>query len=348
MALIFMDGFDCYDDADDAVSAGWGRTSASTQTFSTSDGRYGGGALLNTSQSSAWRIGFPPAAPGDTVIIAFAYYHDGLGGGTDQWIQLNNEATGVLASAKHDNSGSVTIQREGGYTVVDTSAGSPLTANTWHWIEFKVVLGTNGTNGEIYLYIDGIEECSVTGTDTFIGTTTLIGRLSLYGGNGDCKYDDLVVMNGSGSDFNDIIGDCRISTVNVNGAGGTDNWSVNTGTNYQAVDDAEAASDEDTTYIYSATAAQESRFALASLSYTPSSIGAVQIRGKARKDAAGNRTIRGLFNVNAGSSEELGNTVGLVTTYSWARLGIRSLALDGAAWNETKFNDLEIGVEVVS
>jgi len=349
VALISISGLDVFDDRADAIAAGWTVQNTTNTTFSTSNGRFGGGAWNNTSATTYFLLNSPnPTTQGNNAFVSFAYWHNGAGGATDGLVQLSNISSQSLMTIRHNAAGQVLAYNSPG-SLVGSSAGTPLTPNTWHWISIRTLLGTNNSTGELQVYVDGVEAiATIAAIDTYRGAGDTAAQWYFFGSDGDSRFDDIILSDDSGSTNNTFIPDARVFSLNVDGAGGTDDWTPNTGTGAAAVDDALAGSDGDTTYISSATVAQESRYAIESLPITPTGVLGVNIKGKCRKDDAGSRTIRGVFNVNAGSSEQLGNTIGLSDSYAWYNLGLRDTNLAGSAWTNTNITDLEIGVEVVT
>lgn len=346
MAIIFMDGLDCYADIGEASGGGWFSENAAAG-FSTTAGRFGGGGLVFT--GTTYQIGrsFPVITYGSTAIVGFSYYHAGASAPTFV-IRFFSDTGTALASITHDTAGQVTFQPQAGSPT--TSAGSPLTPNTWHWVEFKVVFGTTAANGSAEVKVDGVTVITAAAQDTN-ATGAGANMFEITGGGAanpnEAFFDDFVMMDGSGSAFNDFVGPCVITTQTPNADGGTVDWTASAGSDFQCVDEAPAAANDDTDYISSATAAQESRFALTDLAGTPSTVHAVQVRVKARKTTSGPRTIRGLINSNA--VESVGTTVGLTTDYIWRTTGLYEQNPDGpAAWSESAVNALQAGVEIVS
>lgn len=347
MSIIFMDGLDCYADVAEASGGGWFSENAAAG-FSTTGGRFGGGGFVFTT-STFHQIGrsFPLIAYGSTAIIGFSYYHTGAAAPAFL-VRFFSDNGITLASITHNTAGAVTFTPQTGSST--TSAGSPLTPNTWHWVEFKVTFGTTAANGSAEVKVDGVSVVTAASQDTNI-TGAGVNMFEITGGGApnpnESKFDDFILMNDSGSAFNDFIGPCVITTQTPNADGGTVNWTASAGSAFQCVDEAPAAANDDTDYISSATAAQESRFALTDLAGTPSTVHAVQVRVKARKTTSGPRTIRGLINSNA--VESVGTTVGLTTDYIWRTTGLYEQNPDGpAAWSESAVNALQAGVEIVS
>lgn len=347
MALIYMDGFDCYADYADLAGSGWVSESTGFAGFNATGGRFGGGALEFNSVVFQFQKAFTTVANGNSIIFAFAYKHAGAGA-PNPWLRVVSDANLTIGTITHDTSGDVTWTPSIGSAT--SSTGTPLTSGTWHWVEIKITLGTTASNGACEIRIDGSTVVNATSQDTNV-TGTGAAYFEITGGGSsnpnEAYFDDFIIMDSTGSNMNDFIGDSGITVQTPNADGGVVAWTASAGADYECVDESPAAANGDTDYISSSTAGQESRFNLTNLSGTPTTIHAVQVRYKAKKTGSGQRTLRGLINSNA--NESTGSELGLTTAYVWHYGGAYPLDPDGSvAWTISAVNALQAGVEVVS
>lgn len=344
MALIFMDGLDCYASDTQCADGGWVLENSNT-TFSTSAGRFGGGALSFTSALFQWSKAITSVAYGGVIYCGFSYKHTGTA--TTSLLKFLSDTSSALGTISHDAAGVITFAGNSGSST--TEAGTSLTPSAWHWIEVKLTLGTTSSNGAVEVRVNGSVVLTATSQDT---NATGVGcGIIEYGGGGTggspAYIDDVVIYDSTGATINDFLGDTKITTQVPNGDGGTVDWTASAGSDYQCVDDTPSAANDDTDYISSSTVAQESRFDMTNLAASPTSIHAVQVRYRAKKTDAGTRTVRGLVNSNA--TESTGTTRGLSTTYRWFHGDKYSLNPDGSvAWTESAVNAVQVGVEVVA
>lgn len=344
MALLFMDGFDCYSSATQCQDGGWNPESANC-VFSTTGGRFGGGAIGWTNSSVQWIRSFPVVTYGNVVFFGFAYKHKGTL--TSQLFRILSDAGAALVLLSHNASGAVTMTPNSGAST--TESGNSLTANAWHWVEVKVTLGTTASNGAVEVRVNGTTIINATSQDTnSSGSGASI--LELGGGGtanpNEAYMDDVVIFDATGATVNNFLGDTKITTHSPNADAATVNWTASAGADYECVDDTPNNPNDDTDYISSSTAGQESRFAMSNLSDVPTAIHAVQVRYRAKKTDAGARTVRALINSNA--TESVGTERGLSTDYRWFYGDFYALDPDGsAAWDDTAVNALEVGIEVV-
>lgn len=351
MAIIRSDGMDIYSNIAAFLATGWYRESVTQNGLSTTLGRFGGGCLQGslTSGSNGWYTSVSFAADA-AMHMAFAYRHDGATT-TDTLFEM-------LGYTLAQTAGRVTVSATGTLqainragTVVETTSGTPLTPGTWHWVEIKFISGSGATNGAIVVRVDGVQVLNQTAIDTRPnGVSQTVGVVKLSGpraGTADVRIDDIFIMDTTGSAFNNFMDDRRIQTLLPTADSATVNWTASAGNNIDCVDDALGAANDDTDYISSVTAGQESRFVMASLPVSPLSVDAVTVRFKAKKTDAGARTMRGL--VNSNSMEAVGTTVALQTEYVWKSGGPMLTNPDGGgSWTESTVNALQAGVEVVA
>lgn len=295
MALLFADGFDCYASRDDFIAGGWAATSRDNHSFSTSNGRFGGGCVqTNTGTNGFCRMA--RIANAGTFIIGFAFHYTSATATTanNKILSANVITDGVTTEAwslRVNNTGDLFFFQLAAQRGATASAA--LSVNTWHWIELKVVL-QSGATGSVEIRVDGVSVMTVA---TVITSTAGMGLLNFWGADGDSRYDDIIVMDGTGSaPFNDFLGDSRIDTLYPTAAGGVVDWTANTGTPAQAVDDVPNAANDDTDYIASDTAGEEARFGFTNLGVSPNNIWGVQLKVRGRKPGPGTRTWRGLIN----------------------------------------------------
>ena len=99
-----------------------------------------------------------------------------------------------------------------------------------------------------------------------LGSHTYHDRIGFFSNDGGAipYFDDLYVCDGSGSVNNDFLGDVRVVTVRPNGAGGSTQWTPDSGSNYARVN--ETISGEDSNYVEDGTSGHEDRYAYGDLS----------------------------------------------------------------------------------
>lgn len=343
MGLLLMDGLDCYANATDVQKAGIVVENTANVTLQTAAGRFGGGALRISSTVYGIVVAIPFVAYTGTLIASASFWHPGTNAG--DLIVFNNETGAAGAKLTHSAAGALTADA---VTGDQTTGGTPFTASGWHRIEFKVVFD-NSPNGSMVVKVDGTEVINSAAIDTQ-GAGTGIASVTFRCGSGGTNYayiDDILICQDTGATaLDDFVGDIKITTHTVTSDGGTVAWTASAGADFECVDETPSAANDDTDYISSSTAAQESRFNVSNLAATPDTIFAVQTRHRAKKTDAGARSIRGLMNSSA--VEALGAEHGLTTEYRWYRGAMSATDPNtAAAWTASGVDALQTGVEVV-
>lgn len=353
MAIVFMDGFDCYADVNEAFSAGWSRESNTNATLSTTAGINSGGALQCTSTAQAgWTHAVIAPATATTtwpIIVAFWVNFTALPAGDDEFFAWN-ASDNMSAKIHIFSTGQLKVYYANGNTstTADETSTGIITAGTWHYVEFKMTFGSD-TTGSYTLKVDENTVVTNSSLDTKDGSDLPDNFVFRPGDGTTVYYDDVIVMDNAGGAFDDFQGKLYIETLNVDADGGTVAWTRNTGaTDVSAVDDTANAADDDTTYVDSQTATEETRFGIPEPSDSDDPIKAVQIRARLTKTDAGTRTVRGLMNVNAGTEEITFDEIGVAEGWGWYALGIRATNdTGGTAWDATNVGLTEIGLEIV-
>lgn len=346
MALFLMEGLDIYADFTDMEKTGWVRDNTAV-IIDTTGGRFGGGAVRFNSNLYGITRNTPVVPYGNEMIVCFSYLWGGSAS-SNNMLRFTSTTGLTLADVGHDGTGQVTASPQSGSS--GASGTTDITASTWAFIEVKVLFGTTAANGAITVNVDGANVLTMTGIDT---NYTGLGcyQVEIVGGGHSVDYtwiDDIVIMDDTGTYMNDFLGDCTIETLIPNADGTTVNWTASAGANYQCVDETPNAANDDTDYIYSATAAQESRFAMTNLAVSPTTVYAVYPRVRAKKETSGIRTLRML--VNSSGTEATGETLGLADGgYVW--YPGEPFYVDpntATAWDEAGVNAMQVGMEIVT
>lgn len=348
MALQYMDGFDLYASKADVCRGGW-RADAASQTFSTTGGRFGGGCLRNANATLGWA--HPWIIPQGSVGYAcFAYYVDNLAAvtGDVSICQARTRLGNILGSLRHDSTGVCQYYNNAGVQVGPDSA-VVISNASWHWIEFKITPGTDATSGTIEARVNGVVVITEqTGIDTFQSASAAgIDHIFLIGAEEGASFDDIHLMDATGTTMNGYLGDTRITTLTPNSDGSTTNWTASAGADYQCVDDTPNAANDDTDYISSSTAAQVTQLQMSNFSDNPTSVNCVQVRARSKKTNAGDRTHR--LNIISNAVKGNGNTLGLTHDYAWRRNGIFPRNPDGTIpWTKAAVDALQVEVELIA
>lgn len=344
MALLFMDSFDHYATAD--ITEKWTAVEAAGQwTIAAAAGRRGSSALRVTSAS--WWIQKALPAGATTVVVGVAYKPPSLS--TNLVLELS-EATAAHVGLRVNTDGSVSVHRmlSGPFSTsndvtLGTSAPGLVTAGVFTYIEIKATI--HDTTGSVEVRLNGSTTpiINVTGVDTRNGGTgvvTLVYFTSYSGPSGNYDFDDLYLLDGTGSaPWNTFLGDCRVDARYPTAAGATTGWTPSAGSNWQNVDD--APPNDDTDYNSTSTLNALDTFVVQDAPVVGATIFGVQHCLNLKKMDAGTCTVAPV--VRHAGVDNVGADISPGTSYAFGLLVQQTNPGTGAQWTEAGFNAAEFG-----
>lgn len=349
MALIFMDGLDVYDNfADITSSPNW--SVSGTPTFSTTQGRFGGGCIRTDSFFAYWSLGLPLLTNKDYYFSFSFLTHTLPAIGTCEFVKFVSTGASNIMRLSLTPGGTILIGDRFG-NLSSSSVSGAMVSNTWCRVEIKLNLGTNSSSGVVEVKINGAVVCTATGLNLWDGGNAVasIALLNQAQTNDYCLYDDIVLNDTTGSSNTGYLGDVRIDAIRPNADQTQADWSITggSGPGYSAIADAFGSSDGDTSYLSSSTVGNKSEFGVSSLSGSSASIMGVQVRSKTKRTDAGTRTYRNYL--KSSSAVINGPTLTPQTNYSWDFGGVAEADPNtSAAWTDSGVNAVKLGLELVS
>lgn len=351
MALLWIEGFESYNTAIDFMAV---RNPLFTNVYCTGDlrvffntnygRRTGTGGMLSTRQD--WRIQYEFASNYVTIVTGFA-------------IKLVESGTPVYASTAYGGiifKDSTTVQcglypngtemqaRNGDGTLLGTTSGLGLHYNSWVFVEIKVTIDNSG--GVVVVRANNNVVLNLSSQDTQYSANAYLNRIEYCGivGDLDTYYDDLYILDTTGTKNNDFLGDVRIDAVRPNGVGSHTDFTPLSGANYENVDET-LGPDDNTSYNSSGSLGAKDSYAMSSLAALGTTIHGVKTQISASKDDAGARGVKCL--TKAGSTEDTGTEMSLSQgTYETPAEMYEDNPDDSAAWEEADVNGMEVGVEI--
>ena len=343
MAVLYLDGFESYGNTANSVTTAntvgnkWvavAETSMKVQT-----GRIAGYAI--SMETSTTRIIKPDLITTNaTMVVGCGVRVNTVSGAAFSPIWLRTDDNWGMNLLVNTN-GSIAVRRDT-TTLATSSNTGVITANTWHYIVFKVL--ADNSAGTYEVWVDGTSQVSGTGADTqnhasksyHNGMQLRAGSLSQA-----VWFDDLYVLDGTGTKNNDeSLGAKVISRLNPNGDDTTD-WTANGGgTHYTEVDD--IVFDGDTNFVSTDTATDQDIFDYEALS-NAANIAAVQVTSDVLESSANSFGLKTL-------AKSSGNTVNggeqYVGTTDWiGKSVVFEEDPDGANWVSSTVNSTAFGVE---
>lgn len=342
MAILFMDGFDHYDDAE--IGQKW--TSSSNATISANGRNSSNSMYLDASGSNG--SCFKSVSPTSTTTggVGFAFYTTSLfssaTGGPHPIVGVWESGTNHIGLMLN-TSGYLTLYRN--TTTLSQTTSAALTPNTFYYIEFKWTISDSVGTAEVKF--NGTTVMNATGLDTRNGGTGVWNSIGFYNGSNNTSLnvylDDVVIWDTSGSSNNDFLGPIRVVTILPDGAGNSSDFTPSAGLNYQNVD--ETSTDGDTTYNSETTPGDHDTYTFGAVGVT-GTVRGVQTNLMVRSDGAGAETIRPKIRI--GTTDYNGTTVGISTSYTDSREVFQTSPATATAWTVTEIDGAEFGIELVS
>ncbi len=134
------------------------------------------------------------------------------------------------------------------YHITTLLATSTLALNlsTWYYIEMKVYTIDNPT-GTVDVRVNEADWINLSGIITQAGWFGSHDSFKLGECDVETWYDDIYFLDGTGTINNDFLGTRKVSVIRPNAAGDASQWTPDSGTNYDRVNEVEL--DEDTSYV---------------------------------------------------------------------------------------------------
>jgi hypothetical protein len=233
--------------------------------------------------------------------------------------------------------GNVQVYNTGNGTVYGTSGNAPFSApNVWRYVELKY----NTTTGAATVRVDGISVITAT---TITTTSVPLITMGYSGGNsGDLTFDDLYVLDGTGTVNNDFLGDVRVQTLYASSDGSNSQLTPSTGTtHYNLVNE---ATPDTTSYVSSSTAGQKDTYQFQDLASNTKNVFGVEITNYAHKDAAGPAAFSNIARV--GATDYVQTAQPLSTSWTANRDLLEINPATGLPWAPSDINSAEFGVQV--
>lgn len=327
MSVLFIEGFET-DTLD--VGDGGNQTNMTTTTagpwsaYALQGGISGAGYHLRglrnrlaTTIYGAFR--FQPDA-GSPATEVMSFY--GAGGGRHARINL----TSTLLPTVSNSAG----------TVVATSA-VPIYSGAFNLIEFNLIIG-DSTTFKLRLHGQSTDIISVS-SDFKNGTDTTLDHIAIDFNGQAAIWDDIILYDNNGSQWNSWVGDKGVVGLYPNAAGDTTQWTPSAGSNYATVDEAPPS---DSDYVSTDTTNNIDLYNIASIPAAFAMSGPLVIKTRAKKNDPGTRTLTTVYKTSGAT--QVGSAQGLPTgAFVYINEYLDVDATDSAVFDDTKVASLQIG-----
>lgn len=276
-----------------------------------------------------------------TVILGFAYFLDNSLDNTDRILCDFRDSTTTQLVIKLDTKNQIKIFR--GSILINT-INIQVSVKTWQYIEVKVKI--NNTTGSYEIRKDGVVLVNISGIDTQETANAYINNIRIHAKAGAyCYIDDVYILDDTGSQNNNFLGDIKIISVKPNGDGNTFNFNIYPDAgeyHYQDVDDG-TQSDDDTTYVESTTVGHIDLFNYENISNIGDIFG-IEIYSDTKESDATNYNLKTRLRYSGSENTDGGQA--LTASYAIYKRILDQNPIIAAAWTDMIFNTTEFGVEV--
>jgi hypothetical protein len=227
-------------------------------------------------------------------------------------------------------------------TLLGTTSGASIPPGFWFYVELVVKIADTG--GTIDLYINGTNVLSLSSQDTRNGGNASADRVKWVSSSSEpCQYDDIYILDDTGSVNNARLGSQKVIGSLPAGAGSSTQFTPSAGSNYQCVDD--NPHNGDTDYVESGTSGHKDLYDYASIG-TLAGIKGVQINTVARETDGAPFSL--YQTVKSGGTNSDGSSVA-ISGQTFKTITPRLLETDpdtSSAWTDSGVDAAEFGIKV--
>lgn len=349
MSPVFIEGFDYYTSANApsptmTLDARWayGMSSPTTQ-IDVAPGRYSGSQALYMNKTASGQDSLTALVANTSTqyAVGFAHKQAIMPSSDTLWISFCQNAFPASSNLDFYITSAGLIKVQNGTTVLGTTA-SPI-ATDWRYVEIAISAGS--TSGTVSVLIDGQVELSLTNQNTIRVGTGVLDKIQFFCTQNSTYYiDDMYIISDTTT-----LGDSRVSVLVPESDTGTNQWSVSPpslSSHYLAVNGTTPNYDS---YVYMNAANKKDLYNFTDLTYTPSSIYAVQPIFAARKDADASKSIRMDLVTNSStyndSSQTLQNSSS--TFYRMEGTILNTNPVTSQSWTAADLNNIQMGPETI-
>jgi len=351
MTLLLIDSFDSYPTIMDIVQRGWSPYASGLPLFDTVI-KKDGYQSLELQFNDAIFFEFSPLLAGRAYVSFWFYFDDDTQSANSEFLQLVNARNTEHCHVRLRTDLKLELRGQTG-TDLGLVSSQALVKDTWYHIECVMKMTNSTTSGDFVLKVDGAEWLSSTGDDCQY--SSYAGAVALQfsgpaGFDGAFYMDDMVIWDDSGSgDFSDaFMGMLRVSSLEPNGNGTTNNFTgsdADSVDNYLHVD--ENTHDTDTSFNESSTVTDVDLYAFDNSPGDVDTIHAVQASMWVKKDTDTIRGVKNVARVNStnylGTERWLANGEYVMITNVW-----ELNPDDAAAWETADIDAAEFGIQITT
>lgn len=341
MALLFAD---CASYYANATQAQQGIYNSASGTVASS------GLPAGMIESTAWQncvnfIALPSPSAGP-FIFGQRIYFSPLPGSAATILEFLDSSKNVQVLVQLNTNGSLSVYRGTTANLLGTTAAGLISATAVNYLEVKVLC--NASTGTIDIHLNGASVLSLSSQNTQGQSTTTIAFIEIVNSIGSVTTytQSIYVCDTTGSaPANTFLGDIRLWTFHPTANGTYVAWTPNGAASlYQCVSD--ATPDDDTTYASDATAGDEFSVAYSGGTISGPIVAVIDISRLRKDDAGTTRQIQQL--VRSSTTDSLGPTQTLGTSYLYYSQIFATDPATGVAWTNAGVNAIQTGLKTIS
>lgn len=339
--LLWIDGFEGYGLAGNIspTSALGRRYAVANATAATIVAGRTGGLALSTNHAG-FSAKTPALTTQDTIIVGLAVKptttsYNGA------FIELYDDATIGVNLWWDRATGELKVYRN--TTLLGTTVGAGVTYNTWAYLELKVKC--HATAGTVEVRVSGVTKLSLTNVNTKNGTHTYHNIVNLPSSVGWMPmFDDFWICDNSGTSNNDFLGNMKVVAIFPDAAGDAAEWTGSGAADHYTYVD-EAAANDDTDYVESATTGAAELYGYQSPAAIGGVVAGVQINTDCRNTDATAFSLKTLAKSGETLSENAGQAVGSTDWVTRTRV-VEIDPATGLPWTAEGLAGAQFGVKV--
>lgn len=236
--------------------------------------------------------------------------------------------------------GEISLWRDNNWIAATTGLG--IQVNTWYYVELQVTC--DNVTGAYEVRVGENDVLSDSGLDTQAGSNAYHDRVVFLPGAAClARWDDIYVCDGSGTDNNDFLGNCKVTPLYPDGDD-TDNWTTACQANhYENVN--MNPSDEDANYVEEDTVNVTDLYDYDDLGGGIASVFGLQINTECRETDANSFDIKLPVDSNGTQNDGAALTIGTTDWVTKTRL-VETDPDTGNLWTVNAINAAKFGIKV--
>jgi hypothetical protein len=222
--------------------------------------------------------------------------------------------------------------------------------NNSEYLDIELKIGIHNTTGTVELRVNGVVEINLINQNTRASANNFVNQVRI-GRHTQTQaarpyFKHFILMDTTDSVMNDFIGPVDITSLRSNADDATIlDWTANTGTRWQAVN--QAITDGDTTYVSADTPGDRVLFELTNLPAGVTDVFAVMPQCQIKREQGTTRITK--FLMGSGVDTELGSKdLAVGPTYAFRQEPMSVSPFTTDPWDVAEVNGLRLGMEITT